>query len=151
MEERRVKIEPILPPKAPTKAFEKTVTPPARQFLKTGGYSEDMKKFVDKHAGKLLGPNADSVLEVELFGSVYSLPIAREPLVKEVPATLNDSTHIKEWLVGMGWMPSEYQEKDLSVKTGKIKKTREEFEESVEKYVAQTLASSFCDDRCEYL
>ena len=117
-------MNPILPSKKHQPKRLKTVTPPARQFLKTGGYSEDMKKFVDRHAEELLGPNADSVLEVELFGRVYSLPIAREPLVKEVPATLNDSTHIKEWLVGMGWMPSRVPEKDLSVKTGKIKKTR---------------------------
>lgn len=151
LEERRVKIEPILPPKAPTKAFEKTVTPPATQFLKAGGYSAHMTKFVEKHSGKLLGENENSQLQVELFGKVYTLPLPQEALIKEVPATLSDSTHIKEWLVGLGWSPSEYQEKDLAMKAKKIRKTRQEFEDSVDKYVEQTLASSFCDDRCEYL
>ena len=151
LEERRVKIEPILPPKTPTKAFEKTVTPPATQFLKAGGYSAHMTKFVEKHSGKLLGENENSQLQVELFGKVYTLPLPQEALIKEVPATLSDSTHIKEWLVGLGWSPSEYQEKDLAMKAKKIRKTRQEFEDSVDKYVEQTLASSFCDDRCEYL
>lgn len=155
LEERRLKVEPILPPKKPTQAFLKTVTPPARQFLKAGGYSEDIKRFVEKHQGKLLSldnQKETSKLQVELFGKVYDLPLAREPLILSVPATIDDSTHIKNWLVGLGWKPSEYTEKDLSVKQGtKIKRTQEEFEKAVEDYVQQTLACNFKEDRCEFL
>ncbi len=150
MEERRLKVEPILPPKPPTKAFLQTVTPPSRQFLKTGGYSADMEKFVNKHNGELLG-EVDGALRVRLFGKEHTLPMPRVPLVTEVPATVDDTTHIKNWLVGLGWAPSEYKEKDLSVKPGKVKRTRAEFEEAVNRYVEQTLASNFCQDRCDKL
>ena len=154
LEERRQRAEPVLPAKTPTQAFLKTVTPPARQFLKAGGYSEDIKKFVAKHEGKLFD-ETEPTLRVELFGKVYDLPLARDPLITSVPATLDDSTHIKNWLVGLGWIPSEYKEKDLSVRQvkglGKVKRTREEFEKAVEDYVEQTLASNFCEDRCEFL
>lgn len=154
MEERKQRAEPVLPPKVPTQAFLKTVTPPARQFLKSGGYAEDIKKFVSKHGGKLFD-ETEPALRVELFGKIYDLPLARDPLITSVPATLDDSTHIKNWLVGLGWIPSEYKEKDLSVRQvkglGKIKRTREEFEKAVEDYVEQTLSSNFCEDRCEFL
>lgn len=154
LEERRQRAEPILPPKIPTQAFLKTVTPPARQFFKAGGYSEDIKKFVAKHEGKLFD-ETEPTLRVELFGKMYDLPLARDPLINSVPATLDDSTHIKNWLVGLGWSPSEYKEKDLSVRQvkglGKVKRTREEFEKAVDDYVEQTLASNFVEDRCEFL
>lgn len=153
MEERRIRAEPVIPMKKPTQAFMKTVTPPAVQFLKSGGYSSYIKKFVEKHEGKLLSEDSEFPLKVELFGEVHELPMPLEPLVNEVKATLDDSTHIKNWLVGLGWSPSEYKEKDLSIKSGKgkPKRTREEFEKAVEDYVEQTLNSNFAEDRCDHL
>ena len=153
MEERRIRAEPAIPMKKPTQAFMKTVTPPAVQFLKSGGYSSYIKKFIEKHEGKLLSTSEDFPLVVEVFGKTYSLPMPQEPLITEVKATLDDSTHIKDWLVSLGWSPSEYKEKDLSVKSGKgkPKRTREEFEKAVDDYVEQTLNSSFVEDRCDHL
>lgn len=151
MEERRLRAEPILPPKKPTQAFLKDVTPPVRQFLKTGGYSSYIIKFVEKHNGKLLSDKDDWPLKVELFDKVYELPMPLEPLVTEVKATLNDTTHIKNWLVGLGWVPSEFKEKDLSVRTGKIRRTPEEFEKAVDDYVEQTLNCNFKEERCDFL
>ena len=59
-----------------------------------------------------------------MFGRGVFSPYASRAFSEESQPP-NDSTHDKEaGLVGMGWMPSEYQEGDLSVKTGKIKKTR---------------------------
>ena len=74
---------------------------------------------------------------------------ALEPLITEQVATIDDTTHIKNWLVGLGWNPSEYKEKDLSVDQKKQKLSKEKYEAAVNRYVEQTLNCNFCDDRLE--
>lgn len=49
------------------------------------------------------------------------------------------------------WSPQEYKEKDLSTDTKKIKLTHEKLVAAIDRYVAQTFASNFCDDRCDHL
>lgn len=153
MKERRDRVTPILPPKKATKDFMKNYTPPARQFLKNGNPSSYLEKFKER-----LG--ADIVGEVGAFkfvfnGEEYKLPLPQEPLLTEQPADIDDSTHIKDWLVGLGWEPSEFKDKDLTVKqvkgVGKVKRTQQEYEAAVDKYVEQTLSCNFVKHRCEHL
>lgn len=146
MEERRVRVTPVLPKRPATQAFMKNFTPPVRQFKKDGSYAADLIKFVEKHGG-VLNENRT----VELFDKTYELPLPNEPLITEMDATIDDTTHIKEWLCSLGWQPQEYKEKDLSVDTKKIKLTKDKLEASIARYVAQTLASNFCEDRCDHL
>lgn len=146
MEERRLRVEPLLPKKKATKAFMKDYIPPKVQFKKDGTHSSNLIKWVEKHNGKFIDSHT-----VEVLGGTYSLPLPQEPLVTEVEATIDDSTHIKEWLVSLGWIPTEWKEKDLTVDTKKVKLSREKFEAAVERYVEQTLESPLCELRCEYL
>lgn len=148
MEEARLKIEPVLPPRKATKAFMKDFTPPKRQFKKDGSLSADLDKFITK-----IGATLTAEREIEFKGKKYSLPLEEGvALVDMVPATLNDTTHIKGWLVSLGWSPSEYKEKDLTLKTGtKIKYTPEEYEKTALRYLEQTLNSPLKEDRCEFL
>lgn len=151
MEERRLRAEPCLPPKLATKGVQKEFTPPAKQFLKNGEPNSFIKKFAEKHGTTVEG-NAEDGYFLIWKGEKLKLPIPQDPLITTVPATLNDTTHIKNWLVGLGWRPSEYKEKDLSTKTGtKIKRTQEELKEAIDKYVEQTMACNFKEDRCEHL
>lgn len=150
MEERKSKIEPILPKKKATKGFMDDYTPPVKQIMKNGQPTSYITKFAEKIGAEIVG----EVTNFRLFfhGMEYKLPLALEPLVTEQVATINDTTHIKEWLVGsFGWNPSEYKERDLSVNSKKIKLTTEKRNEAIEKYVEQTLNSPFCADRCEFL
>ena len=141
-------VEPILPPKLLSKTAAKAFTPPATQFLKSGAPSTHIKNFIAKHGGTL----NEETKQVELFGKTFTLPLPVEPLVKEEPATLKDTTHIKEWLVReIGWSPTQYKERDLTVNQKKQKLTKEEYEKVVEKYVEQTLSSSFILDRLEHI
>ena len=87
----------------------------------------------------------------EWEGIKYDLPLPIESLLKEVDATVDDSTHIKEWLVLSGWSPSEFSEKDISCDTKKRKLSREKYNIAANKYIEQTLASPFGKDRMEYL
>jgi hypothetical protein len=113
--------------------------------------SRYMVDFVEKHGGSFHNDNT----EVELFGELHQLPLECVPLKDKMAATINDSAHIKGWLVEeFGWRPSEFKEKDLyerKIKNMKIKRTLTEFEAAVDKYVAETLESPLCKERLDIL
>ena len=213
MEERRQRVEPLLPPRPATKKFLKEHTPPASQILEKeipfpkrfinangsvsktgqswldkwnaeydaennqihvqgvtlnkdydanddGNYSyppvaftektvaAHLRNFVEKHGGSV----NEEGLSVELFGEKMMLPISVKALKTTMPMKIGDSTAIKSWIVEMGWNPTEYATGDITLKgTSKIKKSKEELDAAIEKYVTQTLESPFCSDRCTHL
>ena len=149
MEERRVRVEPLLPPKPATKGYMKDFTAPKKQFLKTGEPNSYLVKFAAKIEGEIVGEVLNYKLKFQ--GNLYDLPLDQEPLVKEMTATIDDSTWIKEWLVSLGWVPSEWKEKDLTVNSKKVKLEGVKYDESVQRYVDQTLASNFGKERMEHL
>lgn len=146
LEERRQRVEPLLPKRRATQAFMKNYTPPKIQYKKDGTHSANLLKWVEKHEGKFVTED-----EVEILGKRYKLPIPLEPLVTEMEATIDDTTHIKEWLVSLGWEPTEWKEKDLTLDSKRVKLTKERYEQTVERYVKQTTESSFKKLRCEHL
>lgn len=152
MEACRLEAEPVLPPKPATKGYLKDFIPPKLQFKKNGDPTSNILKFAAKHNGELV-EREDGWWLIAL-GQEFKLPISSEEPICEptVPATLNDTTHIKNWLVGLGWSPSEYKDKDITLKSGtKIKKDEAQMEKAIRDYVDQTLASNFCQDRCDHL
>ena len=151
MEERRLRVEPLLPKRPATKGFMKDFTPPVRQFKQDRTVAADLVKFAEKIGAELALNELKEPLNLIFNGKSYAVPLSREPLVTEMDATIDDTTHIKEWLCGLGWSPQEYKEKDLSTDTKKIKLTREKLVAAIDRYVAQTLASNFCEDRCDHL
>lgn len=107
-----------------------------------------MKKFVTKHNGSWDEDN----LTVTVFDKKMKLPIDAVPLKDTMPMRISDSSAIKEWLVSLGWSPSSYTMNDITLKSGtKIKRTPEELDKAVDRYVMETLESQFCKDRCEHL
>lgn len=150
MEERRAKVEPILPMKKATKGYMMDFTPPVRQFLKSGELSSYSVKFADKIGAKITGEVGDWRL---LFnGEEYKFPLPLEPLITTQAASIGDTTHIKEWLVSeFSWQPLEYKDRDLSVNSKKEKLVGDKFMETIDRYVEQTLCSPFMKDRCEFL
>lgn len=152
MERLRLLVEPILPPKPATKGYLKDFIPPKLQIKKNGEPTNHIIKFADKHGGSLEEREGDWWLLV--LDKEFKLPISSEEPICEptIPSTLNDTTHIKNWLVGLGWVPSEYKDKDLTLKSGsKIKKDPDDLEKGILSYVKQTLESNFCNDRCDHL
>ena len=154
MEAIRVVVEPLIPEKRLTKTKAKEYIPPAKQFLKTGKPNSFILKFLEKHGATLVetpSSNGLSTYTTELFGKKYTLPIEQVPLVQTEPATITDTTHLKEWLVALGWEPTAWKERDLTVNTKKQKLTKEQFEAAVNRYVDQTLESNFRVARCDHL
>jgi len=147
MEERRSLVEPCLPAKPMGKTKLKDYIPCKNQFLKNGEPSANIIKWCEKHGGSV--EKTEEGYQTTLFGKPYTLPIPQEPIVQTEPSNIEDTTFIKGFLVEMGWQPTQYKERDLTVDTRKQKLTQEKFKETVERYVEQTLNSPFCKDRCE--
>lgn len=157
MLEAKDKVEPVLPMKTPTKGFQKDVTPPVRQFIKDGSLSSYLKKYIDKHNGELVeiaqtGLSVDDY-KLRMFGKEWDFPLEIEPMVDEVPCTIDDTTEIKEWLVSLGWIPSEWNERDITMYSDKRKGKLpyDKFVDTVNNYVDKTLNSPLKDERCDHL
>jgi hypothetical protein len=145
MEELRATVEPLIPPKPLTKGKLADVTPVAKQFKINGEPTTHILNFAKKHGGEFV--EVDGKWVATLYGKEYTLPIPAEPLFDTEPAKLDDTLHIKQWLVSMGWNASQYKERDLTVDSKKKKLTAEKFKEAVTKYVEQTWDSPFKTDR----
>lgn len=146
MEKTRLIVEPVLPPKTPTQKIQKDYTPPNKQFKKDGSLNANLIKFITRHGGRVIDDE-----HVELLGKIREVPLPIEPLIDKIPSTMKDTTHIKGWLVSLGWEPTEWKERDLTVDSKKQKLSAEKRIATIERYVEQTLASPFCAHRCEHL
>lgn len=146
---RKEKIEAILPDRPATKGFMNDYSPPAKQFKKNGDPTNHMINFVTKIEGELIDTEEGWTLKFR--DNTYKLPLANEPLITTMKATINDTTHIKEWLVSLGWKPLEYKEKDLTVDQKKNKLSDEKLDAAIERYIQQTINSNFLRDRMEFL
>lgn len=149
METLRATVEPLIPPKPLSQGALDNLTPTKKQFKLNGEPITHILNFAKKHGGEFVEVNG--VWSATLYGKLYTLPMAVEPLHDTAPATLNDTLHIKEWLVGLGWSPTQYKERDLTVDSKKKKVTKEKFDAAVEKWIDQTFESEFRADRLEEL
>lgn len=146
MEELRNLVEPIIPPKALTKTALNDYTPVEKQFKKNGEPVVHILNFAKKHGGEFV-KGEDGIWRATLYGKEHTLPMPAEPIFTHMPAKLDDTLHIKEWLVTLGWNPTQYKERDLTVDSKKKKLTLEKFAAAVEKWVDQTFDSPFKNDR----
>lgn len=150
MEQIKEVVEPLLPPKPMGVTKLKAYIPPKIQFKKNGDVSAVMEKWVEKHFSSVR--KCGEKYHVTLYGKDYQLPLkADAPVLTHEPATVKDTTHIKGWLVELGWRPTQYKERDLTCDAKKNKLSQEKFEAAVQRYVEQTLNSPFCKDRCAEL
>ena len=149
MQERKALVEPHIPPKRLTKTALSSWYPPLKQFTKSGEPSALMVKFCECIGATL--SSSESGWTVSYKGKVMPAPLPQEPLETEAPAEIDDTTHIKGWLVTMGWVPSSYKERDLTCDSKKKKLTQEKFLEALARYKEQTLSGPFEADRVEHL
>ena len=111
--------------------------------------STNIENWVQKHNGFLHYNDDQWYANIE--GEDYALPMAIEPLKQQEPASVQDVTHLKGWLCSMGWIPTQFKEKDLTVDTKKTKLTPEKYQETAQRYIDQTLTSPFRKFRFEKL
>jgi hypothetical protein len=150
MEEIRLLVEPLLPPKPMGLTKLKGYIPPKIQFKKNGEPSAVVLKWIERHEGSILEESGHWWYKVYDKHGKMPMP-ADEAVMTHEPATVKDTTHIKGWLVELGWRPTQYKERDLTCDSKKKKLTPEKFADTVERYVEQTLSSPFKRDRCSEL
>ena len=149
-------VEPLIPPKKPTQVFIKEHSFPARPFLKGDkDASQSLLKFLEKKKEEVTAIyDGEEIVGVQWLGKKYFKEAGKFPsgsIITEVPATLKDSTHIKEWLITKGWVPTDFKDRDLTVNQKKIKLDEEKFEKVVDRYIKTTLQSNFSYFRCKHL
>ena len=111
--------------------------------------ASNMEAWVQKHNGFLHYNDDQWYANIE--GEDYALPMPCQPLRQQEPASIQDVTHLKGWLCSMGWIPTQWKEKDLTVDTKKKKLTPEKYKETAQRYIDQTLISPFRKFRFEKL
>ncbi|QDF15581.1 DNA polymerase [Pseudomonas phage vB_PaM_EPA1] len=148
MEERRARVEPVLPPRPATKKFMADYTPPKRQFKQNGEITSYLQKFIER-IGAQLKEGDDRTMIFE--GKEYKLPLPVDvPLKTEMPAKIGDTTHIKQWLMGeFGWIPSEWKETDLTVDQKKIKLPMENIVAKIDRWLDVTYSTAYKEERLD--
>lgn len=150
MEEIRQIVEPLLPPKPMGVTKLKEFIPPKAQFKKNGEPNKHIENWVAKHGGTLEQEDGRWVAYID--GKMWHLPMSQDvPIKTHEPSKITDTTHIKGWLVELGWQPTQYKERDLTCDTKKKKLPLDKFQAAVERWVEQTLNSPFCRDRLDAL
>lgn len=157
------RVEPLLPEKPISKTNAKDFCPPRQQFKKDGSMSSHMERFLEKHGGEVT--EFDTAIkgvrkqveiiqpkQVKIYNQLFNLPMDPDaPIVDKEPMKLSHQTEIKQHLMELGWVPTVWKEKDLSIDSSKRKLTGEKFEQAVERYVESTLGTPFEEARSEKL
>lgn len=107
MQELTDKVNPILPKRELNQTEIKMYSPPKVQFIANGNLSVAMLNFVERIGAEI--QNGDLYFE----GDYYSLPL--EGIIKtEKTATIDDLDTVKGYLIELGWIPTEWRERDFT-------------------------------------
>jgi hypothetical protein len=131
-------VNPVLPPKPLNKGEQKEFTPPVNQIKKDLTFSSYLVKFADRVGATLDSEN----LTITFQDKVYKLP-HHEPIVTELPATIDDLDHLKGYLLSLGWKPTEWKIRDLTKDSKKVSLTPDKIEATVQRYVQSTLTGPY--------
>ena len=108
--------------------------------------SSHMEKFLEK-VGATYNPDTQTyTFEGEEFPIDYSGCIKRE-----LPASIKDLSHLKGYLMSLGWVPSQWNIRDLTRDSKKKLLSEEKFYETVERYLNDTFEGPFTQGRLKEL
>lgn len=94
--------------------------------------SEAMFNFANSVGGELRG-------NIFIFeGKEYPLPMECKPLITSIPASIGDLDHVKEYLISLGWKPSEWRVRDLTKDSKKISLPYEKRVQALERWLKDT-------------
>lgn len=139
LKERDEEVTPQIPPRMANKGELKFYTPPATKFSKSANrISKHMQNFLEKHDADY-NPFENTY---EAYGKTFDL-YNEEPIRTEVESTIKDLAHIKCYLIELGWEPTEFNNRDLSVDSNKRTRNYDKFVDSLDKYIEETFDNNF--------
>ena len=149
MAELSNRVAPLLPPRTLTQVELDRMTPPKIQLTKTGEASANMKRFVSRlvQDGVILEANIDGDFSGWMIKTDKETITAfphREPLRKTKMADIQDLQSVHLLLLDRGWVPSEWNERNLCCKSGsKMVVSVDEQVKNVNRYIDNGI-------KCEY-
>lgn len=87
----------------------------------------------------------------EMMNKMLAFEAGEELPELSEPMSLANKADVKLFLMSCGWEPVNFNDRDLTVDSNKIKRTREEYAEAVDRYVEKTIGSPYEKYRCEWL
>lgn len=141
------KVNPLLPPKPLNKTELSDFTPPRTQFKKDGSWSSHMMRFFERH--NITRHNAEEKW-FEYKGNLFECPTSL-PIERSRPATVDDLDWVKNYLMTLGWEPSEWGDRDLTRDDKKQILPVDKKNKTIERYVAETLGGKFTEGRLKVL
>lgn len=148
LKERCDRVSPILPPRRLNKGEQKYYTPPIKQFLKNGKPTAFIDKFVAKVGAEV--KEIDEEYYISFEGKLFQLPYT-DPIKTSLEADISDLNNLKGYVLSLGWVPHEWNERDLGLDSKKRKRETEDVVKAVQKYVEDTRESEFRRYRCSLL
>lgn len=141
-------VDPLLPKKKLTKTALSDYTPPKKPFKKNGEFSSHMVRFFDRHG---ISNYCHIEKEFEFEGETFHIEENMPPIKTEEESFVEDLDIVKQYLIELGWEPSEWNMKDLTKNSKKESLPRDKIEKSVKRYVEETLGGKYKDSRLSQL
>ena len=147
LKERYDEVTPNIPPKPLNKGEAKQYTPPKVKFSKSSQtLSAHMKKFLEKVGAEYNPLNQTYTFEEREYDLYY------DGCIKEsLPADIKDLSHLKGYLISLGWEPSQWNIRDLTRDSKKKTLSKDKFIATVHRYVEDTYESPFTVSRLKEL
>lgn len=143
LQERDDLVTPNIPPRPLLKSEEKQFTPPKVKYSQASNrISKYMNDFLER-IGAEYNPITDSYTYEDKEYDLYY----EGCLKTSTKATVKDLMHIKGYLLELGWIPTEMNNRDLVKDSNKKLRNSKEFEASLDKYILETFNSPFKDIR----
>jgi hypothetical protein len=147
LKERYDEVTPQLPDRPLNKGEQKFFTPPKTKFSASANrISAAMTRFIDKVGGEY-NPISN---EYTVDGIAYDL-YSEECVKKSLPADIKDLDHLKSYLISLGWIPSQWNIRDLTKDSKKKPLTKEKFLDTLDRYIDNTYNGFFKESRLREL
>lgn len=140
------RVNPHLPPKPMNKGELSAFTPPQKQITKDNGLTSYITKFAEKIGGNLYQKEDKWYLGYK--DKEFELPY-HEPLETEIKANIDDMDHVKMHLISLGWIPSEWRERDLTIDSKKQKLPYEKRIAALKRWLKDTEEGKYKESRLE--
>jgi hypothetical protein len=146
MQDLTNKVNPLLPRKLMTQAEIKTYTLPKKQFSIKGEPTAGLLK-------KLVTLDAHLSQDDLGYFCVYKDKLIRlphlEPLETHVDASIDNLDHVKMYLIYLGWVPTEWRERDLTKDSKKQNISYEKRVAALDRWMKETLEGKYKKERLD--
>lgn len=150
LQELRDRVNPILPPKKLTKSEIGFYTLPVSRLKKNGDISIHMQTAIKNHNLFVYSKISDKKVYFLFKDKEYPIDY-NLPLETHRPGDIADTDHVKEYLINLGWIPSEWKVRDLTKTADKKDLPYEKRVVALKRYMKETYEGKYKNLRAKQL